>query len=124
MGGDIILGRVRFRCLGEGDVSIIISTIPGFDTNMGESGTMYDYDIMPNILTIHQVIAPCCTHISPDPEKVFAGETMQFTGIKKGTCVPPNYVWSDDCENAEIDPATGVFTIEPIETEENGRLPV
>ena len=116
--GDIILGRVKLRCLAEGDASITIMSIPTYSTTVGISATVYDPQITPNTITIHQVILPCCTHISPDPEKVFAGETIQFTGVKKGTCISPYYVWSDDCEHAEIDPVTGVLTIEAIETEE------
>lgn len=117
--GDIILGRVRLRCEAEGDATITIMPIPEFDTNVGwPSVTLYDHQITPNTIALHQINSPCCTHISPDPAKVFSGETMQFTANKSGTCNPPSYVWSDDCTNAEIDPVTGVFTIEVIETEE------
>ena len=80
--GDIILGRVRFRSLAEGDVSINIMTYPGVDINVGLYGSCYDSQIAPNTVILYQIIALCCTHISPDPEKVFAGEIMQFTGIK------------------------------------------
>lgn len=117
--GDIILGRVRFRCLAEGEVNIIVRPVPGFDTNVSMNASFYDPQITPNDLIIHQVLTPCCTGISPDPGKVFSGETMQFTAYKSGTCDPPSYVWSDDCENATIDPVTGIFTIAMTDIEED-----
>ena len=116
--GDVILGRVRFRCLAEGDVNINVGPIPGFDTNVSINASFYDPQITPNDIIIHQVLTPCCTGISPDPEKIFSGETMQFTAYKSGTCNPPSYVWSNDCDNATIDPASGIFTIAMTDIEE------
>jgi hypothetical protein len=116
--GDIILGRVWFRCLVKGEVNINVRPIPGFDTNVSINADFYDPQMLPNDIIIHQLLTPCCTGISPDPKKVFSGETMQFTAYKSGTCDPPSYVWSDDCEHATIDPVTGIFTIAMTDVEE------
>ena len=56
--GDIIIAKVRFRCESEGDANITISTIPGLDTFVGDT-TVFDGDIVDNILVIHQEIDIC-----------------------------------------------------------------
>ena len=42
----------------EGDSTITISTIPGLDTFVGDT-TVFDYDIFPNEIVIHQEIDYC-----------------------------------------------------------------
>jgi hypothetical protein len=121
LSGDIILGRVKFRAEAAGDatITIVVDRDGEFDSVVGwPSATVYDSLIAPTSITIHQTIKPCCTHISPDPLKVFAGKSVQFSANKRGTCNASNYVWSDTCVHAAIDPATGLFTAEAIETEE------
>jgi hypothetical protein len=57
--GDVIIGRVRFRCESAGDAFITIAPIPisGYDTVVGCSlpTVIYDPDITPNTFTIHQI---------------------------------------------------------------------
>ena len=68
--GDYIIGKVRFRCESEGDaIIIIISTIPGFDTFVGATPiTLFDPEITPNTVTIHQIIGDADTDGIPDHE--------------------------------------------------------
>ena len=117
---DIIVGRIQFRAEAAGDaaITIFIDGEDTFDSIVGRSGTRYDPLIPPNTFTVYQTIEPCCTYISPDPLKLFAGKTVQFSANKIGTCNVSNYVWSDTCAHADINPATGLFTAEAIETEE------
>jgi hypothetical protein len=90
-----------------------------FDSIVGRSAIVYDPLIPPTTITIHQTIEPCCTRILPDPLKVFAGKAVQFSTGKCGTCNPSNYVWSDTCVHAAIDPVTGLFTAEANAPEES-----
>jgi hypothetical protein len=52
--GDIILGTVTFQCQGSGNADIINVTIANFETVVACSGTGYDIQIAPNIVTIIQ----------------------------------------------------------------------
>jgi hypothetical protein len=55
--GDILLGKVRFRRVGEGEaiITISIDEEPNFDLFVGfPSGTLYDDEISPNTITLHQ----------------------------------------------------------------------
>ena len=56
--GDYIIGKVRFRSESEGGATITISTIPGFDTFVGDT-TVFDHDMFPNEIVIHQEIDYC-----------------------------------------------------------------
>lgn len=40
--GDIIIAKIQLLCLGSGVSDIMISTIPGFDTVVGENLTVFD----------------------------------------------------------------------------------
>lgn len=115
LNGDVILGRVKFRAEAAGDatITVVVDIDDSFASVVGRFSTrVYDSEIPPTAITMHQTIEPCCTRISPDPLKLFAGKTVQFSAGKSGTCSPSNYVWSDTCVHAAIDPATGLFTAE------------
>ena len=56
--GDYIIGKVRFRSESEGGATITISTIPGFDTFVGDT-TVFDPEIIDNNIVIHQQIDYC-----------------------------------------------------------------
>jgi hypothetical protein len=60
VGGDIIQGRIRLRCESLGDVNIIIQPIPSLsiDTVMGCNYHIYDSQIPPHSITLHQVSNP------------------------------------------------------------------
>ena len=60
--GDIILATVTFQCAAVGDADITISTIPDFDTVVDcDTPTVYDSEIVPNIVTITQNAGAGCT---------------------------------------------------------------
>ncbi len=121
LNGDIILGRVKFRATAAGDatITVVVDEDDSFASVVGRySSNVYDSEIPLTAITIHQTIEPCCTRISPDPLKLFAGKTVQFSTDKSGTCILSNYVWSDTCVHAAIDPATGLFTAEANAAEE------
>ena len=56
--GDLIIGKIRFHCESEGDATITISTIPGFDTFVVDT-IVLDYDMFPNEIVIHQLQDVC-----------------------------------------------------------------
>ena len=45
--GEIKLAQVRFRCKGNCDEPITITTISGFDTVVGDEGHVFDYELTP-----------------------------------------------------------------------------
>lgn len=52
--GDIILVKATFECQDDGNTTITVSTIPGFDTVAGCQGSIYDPQITSNTVTIFQ----------------------------------------------------------------------
>lgn len=55
--GDMIICRIRIRFHEEGDYTIMVSTVLGVDTVMGfETSTVYDPQIIPNTITVRQII--------------------------------------------------------------------
>jgi len=54
--GDIILAKVTFKCQGPGNAEVTVSTVPGFETVVGCSATVYDPSISPKIVTITQPV--------------------------------------------------------------------
>jgi hypothetical protein len=52
--GDIIIARLQLYCSGAGVSGMRISTIPGFDTVVGEDSTVFDFQITPNVIGISQ----------------------------------------------------------------------
>jgi len=109
--GDIILGRVRFRCEHDGDTTITIQIPPNFATVCGDSSTIYDSQIPPSNVILYQLWVPCTIlDVSPDPVTVLAGGTVQFIVNEAGDCVEPIYVWSESCGVGTFDSETGLFT--------------
>jgi hypothetical protein len=53
--GDIIIAKLQLLCLGPGVSDITISTIPNFDTVIGEGSTHLDPQIIPNTITMVQL---------------------------------------------------------------------
>ena len=51
--GDIILCRIRIQSSFEGDSIIIVQVFPELDSVIGESGTVYDPQILPNTIGMH-----------------------------------------------------------------------
>jgi hypothetical protein len=67
--GDIIVCRIRIRFHEEGDYNIMVSTVLGVDTVMGfETSTVYDPQIIPNTVTVHQIIVDSDADGIPDHE--------------------------------------------------------
>ena len=53
--GDIIIARLQFFALSPSTSNITISTIPNFDTVVGEDATLLDPQILPSPITISQL---------------------------------------------------------------------
>ena len=116
--GDIFIGTATVECFSPGNLLITVSVVPtpGYDTWVDTGGTVYDSQIAPNTITIHQYSPPCeCTITGPtlveaDP---FNEVTIPYTVAPGVNCTnPPNYVWSDDCSQASVG-QTGLLTIPP-----------
>jgi hypothetical protein len=52
--GDIIIAKIQLLCLDSSVSDIVISTIPGFDTVIGDT-TVFDPQTIPNTITMTQV---------------------------------------------------------------------
>ena len=50
--GDIILAKVLFQCTSSDDLSITLTTIPDFDTVVGNSAEVYDAEMIPHTITL------------------------------------------------------------------------
>jgi len=80
--GDIIICRIRVQSEFEGDAEILIRVFPPeLDTVIGKSGTVYDPQISPNTITIHQIIDSDSDGI-PDHED-------NCSEVPNGTCLVP-----------------------------------
>ena len=110
--GDIIIAKVRFEVPCMTQTYLTISTVPGFDTVVGESSTVYQ--ITPNTIMVWEASWPCCcTYIlTDDPTTISPGGTIDFDVNSTGFfCnLPIDLVFSDDCLQGDVDPITGVFT--------------
>ena len=53
--GDIIIAKLQFFAQSPGTFDIIVSTIPNFDTVVGEDATIFDPQILPRPITISQL---------------------------------------------------------------------
>ena len=115
--GDIYIGTAVVNCAAKGDLLITVSTIPGFDTWVGDS-TVFDGQIADNVITVHQFEPPCeCAITGPadilaDP---FVQVTAQYSAAPNALCPEqsPFFVFTDDCGGAEISAPTGLLTVEP-----------
>jgi hypothetical protein len=52
--GDIPIARLQFDCVENCSVQITVKTPPDFDSVVGDSATIYDPSIVPNVFTIEQ----------------------------------------------------------------------
>lgn len=120
--GDIILGRIKVHSLYEGHTDILVSTFPSIDTVIGQSETVYDPQIIPNTITIHQIPPPSCecVELASDPPTYFIEhyQEIQFIPITTGTCEPHNWQYSIDCFQGDVDPVSGLFTVFEITADE------
>ncbi len=105
-GTDDMFARVTFECMGAGDAAISLN-----DTVLACVGVSGEIDITndPLAITIHQEEAVCTATITPDPATVVSPQSITFTATSSDDCSTPNYEWSDDCSNGDIDPESGVF---------------
>lgn len=74
----IIIGKIKLLSTEEGKTEITITTIPGFDTVVGNDGTNYDLDIMPYTITISQGGGTSTT--TPSSTTTGPGSTTSTTG--------------------------------------------
>jgi hypothetical protein len=101
-------------CEGPGQSQISISSIPEFDTVLGDDTTVWDAQIADGIIDLWQ-IAPACWCELDGPATVersaYDTVTEQYTAIPGPHCTnPPAYFWSDDCDLGNVD-QTGLLTI-------------
>lgn len=116
--GEVKIARAEICTIAEGDNTITIYTIPDFQTVV--SGAPPDYEvfdsqIMPHVITVHQIIFPCSCEITGSPVIYIEYDwevTAQYVVSTGQHCVNPDYVWSDDCVNGDVD-QNGLFTAEP-----------
>ena len=103
-GGDIIIAKIRFHCEAEGDAHIAVSTDPTGDTIVGEMYYVYDPEILPNMITIHQFF------IDNDGDGILDSEDNcpnHPNGPILGTCTsgPKELIGVHTCTgNADCDP--------------------
>ena len=110
--GDIIIAKVRFEVPCMTQTYLTISTIPDFDTVVGESSTVYP--ITPNTIMVWEASWPCCctSILTGDPTTISPGGTIDFDANSTGFfCnIPIDLIFSDNCLQGNVDPITGVFT--------------
>jgi hypothetical protein len=107
---------IELCCEGPGQSQITISTIPAFDTVLGDDTTVWDSQIADGIIDLWQ-IAPACSCEITGPYFVqidaFLVVTEQYTALPAPYCVnPPDYLWRDDCYLADVD-QTGLLHVPP-----------
>jgi hypothetical protein len=115
----IPLADVELCCQGSGVSQIIVQTIPNFDTVVGDT-TVWDPQISPQnngIINLSQTCCACSCDITgpaivqSDP---FGEVTAQYTATSYSGCFnSPSFVWSDDCNQGDID-QTGLLTVPPL----------
>jgi hypothetical protein len=111
--GDIIAGKVCLTPLpGQVTCTLSVITIPGFDTVVGDS-EVFDPQIAQNDIDVNQVIPPCTCDVTGETlVQALATDpvTEQYTVTTGAECGPPAYVWSDDCNQGDVD-QTGLLTV-------------
>jgi hypothetical protein len=105
---------VELCCEGPGQSQLTISTIPDFDTVLGDDLTVWDSQLTNGIIDLWQV-APACSCDLDGPAVVgtsaYDTVTEQYFAIPGPYCLnPPDYQWSDDCDLADVD-QTGLLTV-------------
>ena len=113
---------IEFCCEGPGQSQLTISTIPGFDTVLGDDQTVWDPQITNGIIDLWQ-FAPACTCVLTGPVSIpsdgFNPVTEQYTASPGPDCEDPSaYIWSDDCTLADIDQTGLLYVIPTIVSED------
>ena len=107
---------IELCCEGPGQSQITISTIPAFDTVLGDDTTVWDSQIADGIIDLWQIAPACsCEITGPAVVGISSGVpvTEKYTAIPGLHCVnPPASLWSDDCALGDVD-QTGLLTIPP-----------
>ena len=114
--GEVKIARVEICTITAGDNTITISTIPGFQTVVGSTFDrdiiVYDLEIIPHVVTVHQIIFPCSCEIIGPP--IIDGDgspaIVQYSVSSNHHCSNPDYVWRDNCMLGDID-QNGLFTM-------------
>jgi hypothetical protein len=85
--GDILLGKVTFQSQSSGNTTIIITTIPNFDTLIGcsEPATNYDLQIMQNTVTINNGNGSSSTTTGPGTSTSTSPSTTTGPGTSTST---------------------------------------
>ena len=107
---------IELFCEGPGQSQITKSTIPAFDTVLGDDTTVWDSQIADGIIDLWQIAPACsCEITGPAVVGISSGVpvTEKYTAIPGLHCVnPPASLWSDDCALGDVD-QTGLLTIPP-----------
>jgi hypothetical protein len=117
---DLRIADVELCCTGnEGVSQIIISTIPGFDTVVGDT-TVWDPLDANGVIDLEQVPPPpcACTSLEPAAVEVESNDVVAFVPQTEGDCAPNDFLYTDDCAEGDVDPVTGVFTAATITLDE------
>ena len=112
----IPLADVEFCRQSSGVDQIIVSTIPDFDTVVGDT-TVYDPLVADGVIMSQSGCGACGCDITGPSVVVgdaFSEVTAQYTvdSFSSPLCGPPAYVWSDDCALGDVD-QTGLLTVPP-----------
>ncbi len=112
----ILVCDVTICGVGAGTATIVIDTVPDFDTWVAQDATVYDPYIDPAVIAVASIPMPCECNIT-GPSVIMASGTeevtVQYTANGNIACMnPPVYDWGIDCNStsAAIDD-TGLVTI-------------
>jgi hypothetical protein len=114
---DVRIARAEICAIAAGINTIAITTIPDFMTVVSciPDYEIYDPQIIPHIVTVNQIPAPCrCEIIGPSVINAASiPVTAQYAVSSNQHCdYPSAYVWSDTCTNGAID-QNGLMTVPP-----------
>jgi hypothetical protein len=114
--GPIPICDVEFCCEAPGQSQITISTIPGFETIVGDT-TLWDPQVTNGFIDLTQILSPCwCEIAGPAMVAVdaYATVTVQYeiSSNIEHCDNPPDYVWRDNCILGNVD-QTGLFVVPP-----------
>ena len=116
---DLRIADVEFCATGRvGYSQIIISTIPGFDTVVGDT-TVWD-PVVEGVIDLEVVpSAPCdCTSLEPSAVELHSNEVVIFVPQVTGACQHNEFLFTDDCTEGDVNSSTGFFTAGTITADE------
>ena len=108
--GDIILCRIRIQSSFEGDSIIIVRAFPELDSVIGESGTVYDPQILPNTIEMHLEQDPCEGNFDCDEDcdgsdahsfKVDFGRSALQNPCENGNPCNGDFDCDNDCDGTD-----------------------